>query len=591
MKSIRTKSFPACNLFVMLFLAVLLGASAFSAPLQTQEDAVSSEAGEPPVLTPDQIRSGVEELESQKQSEEPESGEESEMEAPLGYPIGYPGSNARERVRVGGSQQVGPNDMVRNMVTVFGTAEMAGKTYGEMVTVFGNSKVTGEVGREMATVFGNAEMSGKVTREMVTVFGDAEVNGEVGRELTVVFGSLKLGPNAVVNRDCVVVFGKIDKDPGAFVGGNILEIMPWLSGLKSYIRDGLLLGRLLPPGSVLAWIIVALHFVLYFLVAVIVPKPVASSVRQLDDNPFLCFGIGLLTMILMVPLSLILIATGIGIILLPLVGLAEIALKILGKVSTLEFFGLQILRRFRSDADNRPIVAFLIGFLLVTVIYMIPILGLLTWILLRPLSLGAAMLAVFKSVRKNGNGTPAPGIPLRSSPDQTASSATTPVSPDVPPAPPSSYVEGETQNDSRLSSPSEPATGFSGATGPETVIMPRAGFWIRIGANILDAILLLWLIAFDFWFFLFIWLAYHVGMWTWKGTTIGGIICKIKLVRLDGNPADFGVSLVRFLASFFSAAALGLGFFWTGWTRNRQSWHDLIAGTVIVRVPQSIKLI
>ena len=121
--------------------------------------------------------------------------------------------------------------------------------------------------------------------------------------------------------------------------------------------------------------------------------------------------------------------------------------------------------------------------------------------------------------------------------------------------------------------------------------MPRAGFWIRIGANSLDAILLLWLIAFNFWFFLFIWMAYHVGMWTWKGTTIGGIICKVKVVRLDGSPADFGVSLVRFLASFFSAAALGLGFFWTGWTRNRQSWHDLIAGTVIVRVPQSIKLI
>lgn len=591
MKSIRPKSFPAFYLFVMLFPAVLMGASAFSAPLQTQESAVPSEADEPPVLTPEQIQSRVEELESQKQPEEPQSGEESKMESLPGFPIGYPVSFARERVRVGGSQRVGPNDTVKNMVTVFGAAELAGKTEREMVTVFGNSKVTGEVGREMATVFGNAEMSGKVTREMATVFGDAEVNGEVGREVTVVFGSLKLGPNAVVNRDCVVIFGKINKDPGATVDGNIFEIMPWLSGLKNYISNGLLMGRLLPPGSVLAWIIVALHFLLYFLVAVIVPKPAASGVRQLDDNPFLCFGIGLLTLILLVPLTFILIATGIGIILLPLVGLAKIALLVLGKVSTLEFFGLQILRRFWSDADNRPIVAFLIGFLLVTVIYMIPILGLLTWILLRPLSLGAAMLAVFKSVRKNGNGTPAPGIPLRSSPDQTGSSATPPVSPDVPPVPPSSYSEGEPQNNSRLLSPSEPATGFSGAAGPETVIMPRSGFWIRIGANVLDAILLLWLIAFNFWFFLFIWMAYHVGMWAWKGTTIGGIICKIKVVRLDGSPADLGVSLVRFLASFFSAAALGLGFFWTGWTRNRQSWHDLIAGTVIVRVPQSIKLI
>jgi uncharacterized RDD family membrane protein YckC len=45
------------------------------------------------------------------------------------------------------------------------------------------------------------------------------------------------------------------------------------------------------------------------------------------------------------------------------------------------------------------------------------------------------------------------------------------------------------------------------------------------------------------------------------------------------------------LASVFSAVALGLGFFWAGWTRNRQSWHDRIAGTVIVRMPKGMSLI
>jgi uncharacterized RDD family membrane protein YckC len=80
-------------------------------------------------------------------------------------------------------------------------------------------------------------------------------------------------------------------------------------------------------------------------------------------------------------------------------------------------------------------------------------------------------------------------------------------------------------------------------------------------------------------------------MWTWKGTTIGGIVCALKVVRVDGREVDFTVALVRGLAAVFSFVALGIGFFWVGWTRERQGWHDLIAGTVIVRVPRGMSLI
>jgi uncharacterized RDD family membrane protein YckC len=36
---------------------------------------------------------------------------------------------------------------------------------------------------------------------------------------------------------------------------------------------------------------------------------------------------------------------------------------------------------------------------------------------------------------------------------------------------------------------------------------------------------------------------------------------------------------------------LFLGFFWAGWTREKTAWHDLIAGTVIVRMPRGIPLL
>ena len=82
-------------------------------------------------------------------------------------------------------------------------------------------------------------------------------------------------------------------------------------------------------------------------------------------------------------------------------------------------------------------------------------------------------------------------------------------------------------------------------------------------------------------------LAYHIGFWTWKGTTVGGIICQLRLVRVDGSPLRFVDALVRGLSSIFSLAVLGLGGLWILKDPERQAWHDSIAGTYVVKVPRN----
>jgi uncharacterized RDD family membrane protein YckC len=80
-------------------------------------------------------------------------------------------------------------------------------------------------------------------------------------------------------------------------------------------------------------------------------------------------------------------------------------------------------------------------------------------------------------------------------------------------------------------------------------------------------------------------------MWTWKGTSVGKICLGLKIVRTDGTPIDFAVALVRSLAACFSFIVFFLGFFWAGWDRDKQSWHDKIAGTVVVQVPKGVSLL
>ncbi|MBU6401951.1 MAG: RDD family protein, partial [Verrucomicrobia bacterium] len=127
----------------------------------------------------------------------------------------------------------------------------------------------------------------------------------------------------------------------------------------------------------------------------------------------------------------------------------------------------------------------------------------------------------------------------------------------------------------------------------DTLLLPRAGFWIRLCAVVLDALLVGGAIKLTMLHhvFLLTWVVYHVGMWTWRGTTIGGVVMGIKIFRRDGRPLDFGVALIRSLASFFSFFVFCLGFLWVGWDREKLSWHDKIAGTIIVRMPKGLSLI
>jgi uncharacterized RDD family membrane protein YckC len=72
-------------------------------------------------------------------------------------------------------------------------------------------------------------------------------------------------------------------------------------------------------------------------------------------------------------------------------------------------------------------------------------------------------------------------------------------------------------------------------------------------------------------------------MWKLRGTTVGGIVFDLQVVRVDGRPLDWETAIVRALGCFLSLAVVGLGFIWIALDNNHQAWHDKIAGTVVVR--------
>ncbi|RZB32622.1 MAG: hypothetical protein AEth_00300 [Candidatus Argoarchaeum ethanivorans] len=68
-----------------------------------------------------------------------------------------------------------------------------------------------------------------------------------------------------------------------------------------------------------------------------------------------------------------------------------------------------------------------------------------------------------------------------------------------------------------------------------------------------------------------------------KGQTIGMMMAKIKLCRTDGtHHIGYKKGAIRLIGMGISEAAIGLGFLWILIDKNRQGWHDKIAGTYVV---------
>lgn len=74
-----------------------------------------------------------------------------------------------------------------------------------------------------------------------------------------------------------------------------------------------------------------------------------------------------------------------------------------------------------------------------------------------------------------------------------------------------------------------------------------------------------------------------VAMWYYLSATPGKLLMGMKLVNAkSGRPTSLHQNILRYLGYFVSTLPLMLGFFWAAWDKRKQTWHDKMAGTVVV---------
>ena len=441
--------------------------------------------------------------------------------------------------------------------------------------------------------------SGDAVREVAVVFGNATIEGHVRDTVVVVLGTATLASTAIIDRDFVVVGGRATVAPGARVAGDLAVIAAGLDAppdfgpqgqqviigtdsiggrfdaISSWLLRGVLLGRPIVPDLAWVWVVVGILFFVYLLVSVLFDRSVGASAATLRRKPLTTFGAGLLVLLLLGPVCFLLTVTLIGIAVIPVLMCALLVAALVGKAGAARWIGSRIVPESESPQRAESLRSVTLGFAVIIVAYMIPVLGFVTWTMTSVLGLGAATLAFVSTYRREN---PAPE----------------PVVPHAMPTPPP-LVAADAAWDGAMAPVAVPRPALANAppaiTVADVVALPRAHFRDRFFAFVLDAILVLIarqiLDRFGNGSEYFLWLlVYHIGFWTWKGTTVGGIICQLRVVKVDGTPVRFIDALVRGLSSIFSLAVLGIGCLWILRDPERQAWHDRIAGTYVVKVPR-----
>jgi uncharacterized RDD family membrane protein YckC len=146
------------------------------------------------------------------------------------------------------------------------------------------------------------------------------------------------------------------------------------------------------------------------------------------------------------------------------------------------------------------------------------------------------------------------------------------------------------------SAPQAPPGSYS--TGPSG---PRAGFWIRFGAYLLDVLIYgipaaivvvvaavisdaLGVLAY------FLVIVGSVAYFIYfeggpKGATPGKQVCGIRIIDMQGGGSiGYGRAFIRWIMKIVSGAVFYLGYLWMLWDKEKQCWHDKVANDVVVPV-------
>jgi uncharacterized RDD family membrane protein YckC len=124
-----------------------------------------------------------------------------------------------------------------------------------------------------------------------------------------------------------------------------------------------------------------------------------------------------------------------------------------------------------------------------------------------------------------------------------------------------------------------------------TGALPYAGFWMRVGAYLLDLLILVIPLGILSLLPILGIVINIVGIWLYfalqesseRQATIGKRALNIYVTDLQGRRISFGQATGRHFGKIISGFILGIGYMMAGFTEKKQGLHDIMASTFVKR--------
>jgi hypothetical protein len=411
---------------------------------------------------------------------------------------------------------------------------------------------------DLVLVRGHAKIDGTVNGDCVLVGSDADVSGTINGDTVSVASKMRFSPGTVVNGDFVSCVSSISGGENVHVNGDRfnLDIFPpdTILGFDKWFSGTVLLLRPMSPDSFTSWF--GALFVLVFCLGIgaLFPRLLADTGRVLQERAPASLLSGLAIVPAAALFCFLLLITVLGIFVIPFVVATLVVFSLIGNAAVFQAIGRRLAPKL-EEQKHGTLAWIALGAVVCWIIYCIPVIGFLAGSLVFLAGLGAFSLYIVDRARA----TPAARLN----------------------APAKSITNGPSLESAKV----RPVRTLAPAGMPD--------FWRRLGANLIDLIVLYSLLQFTGITRIVVpaWVLYRFGMYIWRSATLGEIVMNLRVEKLDGGTlvGDYGTALVRALASLLSLLPLGLGFLWILFDPQRQTWHDKISGSAVVPIAPRIE--
>ena len=228
---------------------------------------------------------------------------------------------------------------------------------------------------------GTITIKGKVEGSVISFGGIVIIEGTVEDTLLGIGSEITLKSTAIIKEDVVSIGGTLERESGAEVLGDTINFnFETTEEVRRFLKEGLtgIFGlSWIPVFLILKLITLFIWFILAIALAAILPRQISYASSQIRTSFWPVVGTGLLSLIVFTMLfifSALLSFILIGIPILVSLAILGVIIKIFSRVVLFYFFGESLCKAFGGKHPS-PFLSVIIGFLVVSLISLIPIIG------------------------------------------------------------------------------------------------------------------------------------------------------------------------------------------------------------------------